>query len=293
MKFEGCYTATVTPFKDGAVNEEKLRELVRFQYENGTDGMVPCGTTGESPALSQSERERVIEIVIEESKGKGTVIAGTGTNNTDNTIAATRRAKEMGADAALVITPYYNKPTQEGLFRHFEAVLKAVDLPIVIYIVPGRTSVNMLPATVERLAKFDNVAAVKEASGDLIQITETLNRCGDSVTVLSGDDPLFAPLLSVGGHGIISVTSNILPAEVKAIYNAFKNKDNDSMIQKHQNLMPVHQALFCETNPIPVKTALNLMGKEAGDLRLPLAPMSAANLARLKNTLTEFGLDLV
>ncbi|MFQ5651739.1 MAG: 4-hydroxy-tetrahydrodipicolinate synthase [bacterium] len=290
MKLEGVFVALVTPFENGRINEEKIRELVRLQLENGTDGIVPCGTTGESPALSEAERNRVIEIVIEEVDGKATVIAGTGTNNTDSTMQATQRAKEMGADAALVITPYYNKPTQEGLFRHFEAVARSVDLPVVIYNVPARTSVNMLPETVARLMQFDNIVAIKEASGDLVQISEVIQRCGDRLSVLSGDDLLFAPILIVGGCGIISVTSNVAPREVKALYEAFRASDPVSMSQWHQKLFPLSRALFLETNPIPVKTALNLIGKEVGEVRLPLAPMSEANRNKLAHVLQEYGL---
>jgi len=290
MRLEGSFVATITPFKNGKINEEKLRELVRFQFENGTDGIVPCGTTGESPALADEEKARVIEIVVDESRGKGMVVAGTGTNNTEKTIVATRRAKELGADAALVLTPYYNKPSQEGLFRHFEAILKAVDLPIVIYIVPGRTSVNMMPETVQRLAEFDNIVAVKEASGDLVQATEIINRCGDKIKVLSGDDPLFAPMLAIGGHGIVSVTANILPAQVKAIYQAFKANDNLKVMALHQEMMSINRALFFETNPGPVKTAMNMLGKNVGDLRLPLAAMSDENAEKLRAVLQTYKL---
>lgn len=290
MKLEGTFVALVTPFKNGKINEEKIRELVRFHVENGTDGIVPCGTTGESPALSDDEKNRVIEIVIEEAKGKAKVVAGTGTNNTDKTIKATRRAKEMGADAALVITPYYNKPTQEGLFRHFEAVVKAVDLPVMIYNVPGRTSVNMLPTTVERLAQFDQIVAIKEASGDLDQVSEVVNRCGEHVQVLSGDDSLFLPILAVGGVGVVSVVANLVPKDLKAEFSAYKNGNWNEIQKWHHKLFPLCRAMFYETNPIPVKTAMNLIGKEVGELRLPLAPMAEANRQRLVDALKTYGL---
>ncbi len=290
MKLEGSFVALVTPFKNGQLNEQKIRELVKFQVDNGTDGLVPCGTTGESPTLSEEEKNRVIEIVIAGAKGKATVVAGTGTNDTAKTIKATKRAKEMGADAALVITPYYNKPTQEGLFRHFEAVAKTVDLPIMIYNVPGRTGVNMQPATVARLAKFDAIVAIKEASGDLNQVSEIINTCGDRIRVFSGDDSLFAPILSVGGVGVVSVVANIAPKDLKALYTAFKANDFPKTQKLHHQLFPLCQAMFYETNPAPVKTAMNLMGMDVGELRLPLAPMSEANKTRLAQVLKTYGL---
>lgn len=290
MKLEGSFVALVTPFKDGQLHEEKIRELVKFQIENRTDGIVPCGTTGESPTLSEDEKNRLIEIVIEEAKGKATIVAGTGTNDTAKSVKATKRAYDMGADMALVITPYYNKPTQEGLFRHFEAIAKAVDLPIMIYNVPGRTGVNILPTTVERLAKIETIAAIKEASGDLNQVSEIVHRCGDNIRVFSGDDSLFAPILSVGGVGVVSVIANIVPKDLKSLYDAFKAADLAQAQKLHQQLFPLCQAMFYETNPIPVKTALNLMGKDVGDLRLPLVPMSESNKNRLIETMRAYGL---
>jgi len=290
MKLEGSFVALVTPFKNGQINEGKIRELVQFQLQNGTDGLVPCGTTGESPTLTEEEKYRLFEIVIEEAKGKATVVAGTGTNDTASSIKATKRAKAMGADAALIITPYYNKPTQEGLFRHFEAIAKAVDLPIMIYNVPGRTSVNMLPATVARLAKLDAVVAIKEASGDLNQVSEIITTCGDNLKVFSGDDSLFVPVLSVGGVGVVSVVANIVPKELKALCDAFKSGDILKTQKLHRQLFPLCQAMFYETNPVPVKTAMNLLGKDVGELRLPLAPMVDANQSRLEQALKNYGL---
>lgn len=290
MKLEGSFVALVSPFKNEKLNETKIRELVKFHIDNGTDGIVPCGTTGESPTLSDQEKDRFIEIVIEEAKDKLTIVAGTGTNNTDKTIKATRRAKEMGADAALIITPYYNKPTQEGLYRHFEAVLKAVELPIMIYNVPGRTSVNILPGTVARLAKYENTVAIKEASGDLNQASEIISRCGDSIKVFSGDDSLFTPILSVGGVGVVSVIANIVPQELKTLYTTFVEKKLTEVQRLHQYLFPLCQAMFIETNPIPVKTAMNLIGMEVGDFRLPLAPMSESNKQRLIDIIKSYGL---
>jgi len=289
MNLEGTFVALVTPFKNGKINEDKIRELVRFQIENGTDGIVPCGTTGESPALSEKEKNRVIEIVIEEAKGKALVIAGTGTNNTEKSVKATEQAKEMGADAALIITPYYNKPTQAGLIRHFEAVAE-VNLPIMIYNVPGRTSVNMLPSTVEKLSKLDQIVAIKEASGDLNQVSEILTRCKDNIKVFSGDDSLFAPILAVGGVGVVSVVANLVPQYLKSLYEAFKSNEIARMQQLHHQLFELCQAMFYETNPGPVKTAMNLMGMDVGELRPPLAPMSGTNKEKLIEALKVYGL---
>ncbi len=289
MNLEGTFVALVTPFKNGKINEEKIRELVRFQIENGTDGIVPCGTTGESPALSEEEKNRVIEIVIEEAKGKALVIAGTGTNNTEKSVKATQQAKEMGADAALIITPYYNKPTQAGLIRHFEAVAE-VKLPIMIYNVPGRTSVNMLPSTVEKLSKLDQIVAIKEASGDLNQVSEILTRCKDNIKVFSGDDSLFAPILAVGGVGVVSVVANLVPQYLKSLYEAFKSNEIARMQQLHHQIFELCQAMFYETNPGPVKTAMNLMGMDVGELRPPLAPMSGTNKEKLIEALKVYGL---
>ena len=290
MKLEGSFVALVSPFKKEKLYEEKIRELVKFQLQNGTDGIVPCGTTGESPTLSEEEKERLIEIVVEESKGNFPVIAGTGTNNTEKTIKATKRAKDIGADAALVITPYYNKPTQDGLYQHFEAVVKAVDIPVMIYNVPGRTSVNILPETVARLASFENIVAIKEASGDLNQVSEIINRCGDSIKVFSGDDSLFTPILAVGGVGVVSVIANVIPRDLKALYNAFKGNKAAEVQVLHQKLLPLCKAMFIETNPIPVKTAMGLLGMCEPDLRLPMCPMSEWNLERLKKALRDYGL---
>lgn len=289
MKLEGTFVALVTPFKSGKINEEKIRELVRLQIENGTDGIVPCGTTGESPALSEEEKNRVIEIVIEEAKGKALVIAGTGTNNTEKSVKATAQAKEMGADAALVITPYYNKPTQAGLIRHFEAVAE-VNLPIMIYNVPGRTSVNILPSTIEKLSKLDQIVAIKEASGDLNQVSEILTTCKDNIKVFSGDDSLFAPILAIGGVGVVSVVANLVPQYLKSLYEAFKSNEIVRMQQLHHQLFELCQAMFYETNPAPVKTAMNLMGMEVGELRPPLAPMSETNKEKLIESLKVYGL---
>ena len=219
MMFSGSMVAIVTPFHNGAVDEEKLRQLVKFQINKGTSAIVPCGTTGESATLTHEEHNQVVSIIVDAVGNKVPVIAGTGSNSTKEAIQLTRRAREVGADAALLITPYYNKPTQEGLFEHYKAVAETVDIPLILYNVPGRTSVNMLPQTVERLAQFDNIVGIKEASGSLSQVTEILQRCKDAITVLSGDDALTLPILAVGGKGVISVAANIIPGRMAELAN--------------------------------------------------------------------------
>ena len=278
------------PFENGRLHEERLRDLVRFQVENGSLGIVPCGTTGESPTLSREETYRVFEIVVEEAKGKAAVVAGTGTYSTARTIELTSKARELGADMAMVITPYYNKPTQEGLYRHFEAVCRAVDLPLMIYNVPGRTGVNILPSTVERLSHIDNIVAIKEASGNLNQVSEIVNRCGERIRVFSGDDSLFVPILSVGGVGVVSVVGNIVPRDLRNLWEAYRQSNPTRLAELHGKLFPLCQAMFYETNPIPVKTALNLMGRDVGELRLPMTPMSAENTERLVQVMERYGL---
>ncbi|RMG63196.1 MAG: 4-hydroxy-tetrahydrodipicolinate synthase [Calditrichaeota bacterium] len=289
--FHGTIVALVTPFRaDGALNEEKVRELVQFHLDRGTSAIVPCGTTGESPTLSDAEKLRLFEIVVEEVNGRIPVIAGTGTNSTAKSIALTQKAREIGVDGALIITPYYNKPTQEGLYRHFRAVADQGGLPVVIYNVPGRTSVNLLPETVERLCTHSNIVAIKEASGNLSQISEIHRRCGEQITILSGDDGLTLPILSVGGKGVISVSANIVPDRLNAMIQAFQAGDLAGALRIHHQLADLHRDLFLETNPIPIKTAMNMMGFEVGGFRLPLCEMSPANAARLKKTLANLGL---
>lgn len=290
MRLEGPFVALVTPFHNGRVHEKRLRALVRFQVDNGTMGLVACGTTGESPTLSHAEHSRICEIVIEEAKGKVPVVAGTGTYSTAATIEATQKAQELGADMAMVITPYYNKPTQEGLFRHFEAVALAVDLPLMVYNVPARTGVNLQPSTAERLSRMDTIVAIKEASGNLDQVSEIVDRCGDRVRIFSGDDSLFVPILSVGGVGVVSVVGNLVPRDLRALYEAYREKNMSKLQEGHRKLFPLCQAMFYETNPIPVKTALNLLGMDVGDLRLPLVAMSDKNEIKLKEAMKGYGL---
>ncbi len=289
--FRGAMVAIVTPFKDGAVDEAALRELIEFQIANGTHGFVPCGTTGESATLSFQEHERVIEITVEQVNKRVPVYAGAGSNNTAEAIRLARHAKQVGADGALLICPYYNKPTQEGLFRHFEQVAKTVDLPIIVYNIPGRTAVNMEVQTLERLAKMDNIVGVKESTGSMKQITDTIACCGKDFVVLSGEDDLTFPLLAVGGHGVISVTSNVAPREMADLCNLFFAGDFMAAQKLYYRLLPLCHALFYETNPAPVKAALAMMNRIASEeVRLPLVPMASANRERLRNVMQAFGL---
>lgn len=289
--FQGAMVAIVTPFKNGQVDESGLRDLIEFQIANGTHGIVPCGTTGESATLSFKEHERVIEITVEQVNKRVPVVAGTGSNNTAEAVRLTKHAKDAGADGALMISPYYNKPTQEGLFRHFESVAKAVDIPIILYNIPGRTAVNVEPATIARLAAIDNIVGVKEASGSVKQITDIVALCGDSLTVLSGEDFLTFPLLCVGGKGVISVSSNIVPKDMAELCNLFFAEKYGEAQKLYYKLLPLCHALFYETNPAPVKAALAMMNKIGSDeVRLPLAPMSEANRERLRKDLQDYGL---
>jgi 4-hydroxy-tetrahydrodipicolinate synthase len=290
VMFKGSIVAIVTPFKEGKVDEETYRKLIEFQIENGTSAIVPCGTTGESATLSMEEHSRVIDIAVEAVSKRVPVIAGTGGNSTSEAIELTEHAKKAGADATLQVTPYYNKPTQEGLFQHFKAIAKAVPLPQVLYNVPGRTSVNMLPETVARLADLPEVVAIKEASGSLGQMAEIVNLAGDNITLLSGDDNVTLPVLSIGGKGVVSVVANIVPRDTADMVNAWEQGDSKKAKALFYKLFPLCQAMFYETNPIPVKTSLALMGQVQDEMRLPLVPMAPANLEKLKRALKEYGL---
>jgi len=290
--FKGSLVAMITPFTEsGEVDEQGIKELVEFHIKNGTNGIVPCGTTGESPTLSYDEHKRVVEITINAVAGRVPVIAGTGSNCTREVLDLTSHAQKAGADGALIITPYYNKPTQKGLYLHFKKIAEEIDIPIVIYNVPSRTGVNMLPETLAELAKLKNIVAVKEASGNLDQMTQIVELCGEKITLLSGDDKLLLPVLSIGGKGVISVVANIIPKEVAEMIKDYEEgnyqKAKELFLSK---IYPLSNAMFYETNPIPVKTSARLMGLPAGDLRLPLSLMSENNLAKLKADLTKFGL---
>ncbi len=287
----GAIPALVTPFTaSGELNETKVRELVRFHLAKGTSGLVPAGTTGESPTLSDIEKRRLFEVVVEEVNGKIPVIAGTGGNDTWHSVELTRVAKSIGADAALIVAPYYNKPTQEGLYRHYMKIADEGGLPVVIYNVPGRTSINISVETVERLSHHEQIIAVKEASGDLGQISEIHRRCGERLTILSGDDGLTLPILAVGGKGTISVTANIVPDRINAMIDAFMRGETARALAIHHELAPLNKVAFIETNPIPIKTAMNLMGMAVGGFRLPLCEMSEKNQTVLAGVLRQMGL---
>jgi 4-hydroxy-tetrahydrodipicolinate synthase len=288
--FKGSIVAIVTPFKDGEVDEEGYRALIEFQIENGTNAIVPCGTTGESATLNMEEHRRVIDIAVEAVNKRVPVIAGTGGNSTSEAIELTRHAKEVGADASLQVTPYYNKPTQEGLYQHFKAIAEAVALPQVLYNVPGRTGLNMLPGTVARLAELSEVVAVKEASGSLAQMAEIIKLAGENITLLSGDDNVTLPVLSLGGKGVVSVVANIAPKDTSDLVSAWEAGNVARAKELFYKLLPLCQAVFYETNPIPVKTALGLMGKISGEMRLPLCQMASDNLEKLKTALQNYGL---
>lgn len=288
--FQGSIVAIITPFTNGAVDEEKLRQLVEFQIENGTDAIVPCGTTGESSTLDYEEHDRVVQIVVEQVNKRVPVIAGTGSNSTREAIEITQHAKELGADGALLVTPYYNKPSQEGLFRHYQAVADAVALPQILYNVPGRTGVNLLPETVARLAEHANIVAIKEATGSLQQASEVLALCGDKLTVLSGDDFITLPMMAAGAKGVISVVANIMPKEVAALCDAYFAGNLDEARRLHLHMLKISNAMFIESNPVPVKTAAALMGKCSDEVRLPLAPLVEANKSKLIAVMKEYKL---
>ncbi|MEO0004905.1 MAG: 4-hydroxy-tetrahydrodipicolinate synthase [candidate division WOR-3 bacterium] len=291
--FSGCITALITPFKNGGVDIEGLRENIRFQLRAGVKGVLVCGSTGEAPNLTDAETEMVIETAVSEAKGKVKVIAGAGTNSTHKSIKQIKRAEALGVDAVLVVAPYYNKPTQEGLYRHFRACAEATALPLIVYNIPPRSVVNILPATIERLIKdCPNVVAVKEASGSLDQSSEIIQRCAERVTVLSGDDSLTLPILAVGGKGVISVASNIVPIDVQGLVDDFLAGRVEQARMRHLKLFPLIKALFVETNPIPVKAAMALLGMPAGEPRLPLCPLSPQNEPLLRQALKNYGLNL-
>jgi len=288
--FEDSIVAIVTPFKNHKVDENALGELIEWHISEGTAGIVPCGTTGESATLDYDEHYRVIEFTIEAVNKRVPVIAGTGANSTEETIMMTKKAKELGADGALLVTPYYNKPTQEGLYRHYKEVAERVNIPLVLYNVPSRTGVNLLPKTVARLSEIENIVAIKEATGDMRQVSELIRLCGDRITVLSGDDFTTFPLMVLGGKGVISVSANVSPGDVAGMCRALKEGDIEEARRLHYKLEPLNKAMFIETNPIPVKTALSMMGKIQEELRLPLCPMSGENRERLRKTLMDYGL---
>lgn len=289
--FKGSLVAIVTPFRDGRVDEAAFKWLIEFQIKNGTHGLVPCGTTGESATLGVDEHHHVIEIAVQAAAGRVPVIAGTGSNNTREAIELTRAAKAAGAQASLSITPYYNKPSQEGIYRHFMAIAEATELPFVLYNIQSRTGVNVLPETIARIAQdCPHLAAVKEASGNLEQISRLHMLLGDKVAILSGDDALTLPIMSVGGQGVISVVANIAPRQTATLVETGLAGKYDEARTQHEQLLPLVKALFWDTNPVPVKAALALQGLCAPDVRLPLVPMSEDKHKQLRDLLAEQGL---
>ncbi|MGP8049125.1 MAG: 4-hydroxy-tetrahydrodipicolinate synthase [Desulfobaccales bacterium] len=287
---KGAITALVTPFKNGQIDEEAYRALIERQIGQGIHGLVPCGTTGESPTLSYAEHKRVVEICIDQVKKRVPVVAGAGSNSTAESLELTQHVQDAGADYALIITPYYNKPTQEGLFQHYKTIASKSRIPIVVYNVPGRTSVNLLPETMARLSGLPNIVGLKDATGDLKQGAQTLALCGAKITVLSGDDFTTLPLMAIGGQGVISVVSNVAPADMAEMCNAFFKGDLAGARQLHFKMWPLMEAMFYETSPTPVKTALKMMGQTNGEVRQPLCPLSQANESRLRQVLQAYGL---
>jgi 4-hydroxy-tetrahydrodipicolinate synthase len=288
-QFAGLSVAMITPFRDGQVDYQALKAQVEFQVEAGTTCLVPVGTTGESPTLSHPEHERVIAEVIQAAAGRIKVMPGTGSNSTDEALRLTRFAAKEGADAALVVGPYYNKPTQEGFYQHFKTLAEAVELPICIYNIPGRTGKNIEPDTIIRLAALPNITMVKEATGSMDQASQITN--ATDLTVLSGDDSLTLPLLSIGGRGVISVVGNIIPKDMIALIQAFDGGNLAEAQCWHRRLFPLcRDMLGLSTNPIPIKAAMKLLGRDTGDLRLPMTPLSAAEEAKLQKTLANYGL---
>jgi 4-hydroxy-tetrahydrodipicolinate synthase len=288
--FRGSFVAIVTPFKNGHVDESAFQALVEWQIAEGTDGLVPCGTTGESPTLSHEEHMRVVELCIEAAGRRRPVVAGTGSNSTEEAIALTRHAKRAGAAAALVVTPYYNKPTQEGLYLHFKAIHDAVDLPILIYNIPPRSVVDMSVETMARLAKLPNIVGVKDATMDLTRPMKTRMAIGDKFCQMSGEDGTALNFLAGGGHGCISVTANVAPRMCAEVHRLWQANKTQEAIALQQRLMPLHIDLFCETNPVPAKYAVHLLGKCAPDVRLPLAPLSEAGREKVRRAMQATGL---
>ena len=287
--FRGTFTAVVTPFRDGGVDDSAFKKLIETQVAAGITGIVAIGTTGESPTLSHDEREHVIRLAVTTANKRCLVLAGTGSNATQHAVADTIMAEKLGVDGALLVAPYYNKPSQEGLFRHFKAIADATSLPIMLYNIPGRCSVDIVPETVVRLAKeCGNIVAIKEASGSVERVSDLRRRLPESFTILSGDDSLTLPFMAVGAAGVVSVASNLFPGEVCALVRACESGDLKSAAKLHRKLLPLFKDLFIEPNPVPVKTALGWRGSMSGEVRLPLCEMSEANQDRLRKTLEEF-----
>jgi 4-hydroxy-tetrahydrodipicolinate synthase len=283
--FSGAFTALVTPFKNGEVDVEALESLVEFQIEGGINGLVPCGTTGESPTLSEEEDRLVIETVVRVTNGRVPVIAGTGSNNTASAIKYTKMAEEVGADGSLQVAPYYNKPTQEGLFRHYAAIAENTSLPLILYNIPGRTNVTIAPETIAQLSEIPNIVGVKESTLSMNMVSDIRRQCGEEFDILSGDDPMTLPLMALGGAGVVSVASNIAPGAVSDMVAAMNSGNLARGRELHYRLLPLIRALSIETNPIPIKAAASLLGLCSDELRLPLVPMSGENLRNLQTVM--------
>ncbi len=283
--FSGTFTALITPFRNGGVDVEALEGMVEFQVQHGVSGLVPCGTTGETPAMSEAEDRAVVETVVRVANGRVPVVAGTGSNSTDMAIKYTRMAQEVGADGSLQVAPYYNKPTQEGLYRHFATIAESTDLPLILYNIPGRTSVTISADTMARLAEIPNIVGVKDSTLSMNMISDVIDLCGEDFDVLSGDDPMTLPLIALGGRGVISVASNVAPGAISEMVKALLEGEWERGRELHYELLPLFRALFFETNPIPVKTAASLLGLCSDEMRLPLIPMTGENLRRLQETM--------
>ena len=291
QRFQGSFVAMVTPFRNGKVDEAKLKELVELHITNGTDGLIPCGTTGEAPSLSHDEQHRVVELVIEAARGRIKVVPGTGSYSTSDAIEMTKHAERAGAAGALVVNPYYNKPTQEGLYRHFRAVAESVAIPILVYNIQSRTAVNVETATLARLVRdVKNIVGVKEASGSLDQMSQVIAACGPDFSVLSGDDNITLPLLAIGGSGVVSVIANIVPRETADLVHAALEGDWKRARDLHYRLFPLARAAFLETNPIPIKEMMAMAGMLEPEFRLPMCRMSDANREKLREIIKPYGL---
>ncbi|MFC1549064.1 4-hydroxy-tetrahydrodipicolinate synthase [Candidatus Omnitrophota bacterium] len=286
--FKGSIVALVTPFKDGRVDEKTFRSLIEFHIDKGTDGILPCGCTGEAATLAIPEQKRLIKIAVETSDRRVPILAGTGSNNTMEAIELTESAEKVGADGALIITPYYNKPTPEGQYRHYAKIAEAVDIPIMLYNVPSRTGISLLPETVARLSKVDNIVAIKEAAGSAQQVMDILALC--DITVMSGDDSMTLPFMTLGSTGVVSVVANIIPGKVHDLTQSFLDGDHERSRKVHYEILRLCKAMFLETNPLPVKTALSMMGMIEEEWRLPLCEMGTANKEKLKEVLKEYEL---
>ena len=288
--FRGAFSALITPFRDGAIDERALRELVEWQIQSGIDGLVPCGSTGESATLTHAEHEQVIKLVVDQTRRRVPVIAGTGSNSTAEAIRLTSFAREAGADGALLISPYYNKPTQDGIFKHYKMIGANVDLPLIVYNIPGRTGSNIMPETFARMCEIRQVVGVKEASGSMDQCSDILKLCGERLSMLSGDDSLTLPLMAMGASGVISVITNVLPGEMHELAAAALTDDFARARALHLRMLPLMRALFVETNPIPIKQACALMGKCTNEMRMPLVQMTAGAADRLRSVMKELRL---